>query len=79
MSEQPRASRHRVYKAGTIEFSGGAIPCLVRNLSSSGAAIEVNSPFWFPDRFTLGIESDDMRRPCHVVWRREKRIGLAFE
>jgi hypothetical protein len=79
MSEQRRAPRHRVYKAGTIEFSGGAIPCLVRNLSTSGAAIEVSTPLWFPDRFTLGIESDGIRRLCHIVWRRETRIGLAFE
>lgn len=74
-----RAQRFRVFKAGTIEFGGNAIPCTVRNLSASGAALEVNSPLWFPDRFTLAIASDRSLRPCHVVWRRERRIGVAFE
>jgi PilZ domain len=79
MNERRKAQRHRVYKAGTIEFSGTAIPCLIRNLSTSGAAIEVNTPLWFPDRFTLGIPGDGERKPCHIIWRREKRIGLEFE
>ena len=78
MSELPRATRHRVYKAGTIEFGGGSIPCLVRNVSASGAAIEVSTPLWFPDQFTLGTASDGVRHPCRVVWRAEKRIGLQF-
>ncbi len=55
------------------------IPCTVRNISETGAALEINSPMWFPDRFTLGITSDGVHKPCHVVWRREKRIGVAFE
>jgi PilZ domain-containing protein len=78
-SEHRRAQRFRVFKVGTIEFSGNAIPCTVRNLSASGAALEINSPLWFPDSFTLGIASDGLHRACHVVWRREKRIGVAFD
>ena len=74
-----KAQRFRVFKAGTIEFSGKAIPCIVRNVSASGAAIEVRTPLWFPDHFTLGIASDGTRRACHIVWRDEKRIGLAFD
>ena len=31
------------------------------------------------DRFTLIIPSDQTKRPCHIVWRRERRIGLAFD
>ena len=77
--EQRHGRRSRIFKAGTIEFSGNAIPCTVRNLSASGAALEINSPLWFPDRFTLAIASDGSRRACHIVWRNEKRIGVAFE
>ena len=74
-----QAQRFRVFKAGTIEFSGHAIPCTVRNLSASGAAIEVKTPLWFPEHFTLGIASDGTRRACHIVWRDENRIGLVFD
>jgi len=77
--DKRRAQRFRVFKGATIEFGGNALPCTVRNLSASGAALEINSPLWFPDRFTLTIASDGSRKACHVVWRREKRIGVAFD
>lgn len=79
VQEKRRARRSRVLKAGTMEFSGTSLPCTVRSLSASGAAIEVNSPMWFPDHFTLGIASEGSRRACHIVWRKERRIGLAFD
>jgi PilZ domain len=78
-SQKRSDQRFRVFKAGTIEFSGNAIPCTVRNLSASGAAIDVRTPLWFPDHFTLGIASDGTRPPCHIVWREEQRVGLAFD
>ena len=51
MSESRAAHRHRILKAGAIEFSGGgAIGCVVKNLSASGAALEVVSALDIPDR-----------------------------
>jgi PilZ domain len=79
MNEHRAAPRHRVLKAGTISFGGSAIDCTVRNLSETGAAIEVVTPLFIPDRFTLIIPSDQAKRPCHIVWRRERRIGVAFD
>ncbi len=35
--------RNRLLRAGTIEFHGGAIDCMVRNMSENGAALEVVS------------------------------------
>jgi hypothetical protein len=32
-----------------------------------------------PDRFTLVVRTDQLKRPCHVIWRKEKRIGVAFD
>jgi hypothetical protein len=79
MNEHRAAPRHRVLKAGTISFGGSAIDCTVRNLSETGAALEVVTPLFIPDRFTLIIPSDQTKRPCHIVWRRERRIGVAFD
>jgi PilZ domain-containing protein len=79
MNEHRAAPRHRVLKAGTIEFSGEVLPCTVRNLSASGAAIDINSPLWFPNRFVLTVASEGWRKPCRVVRRQDKRIGVAFE
>ena len=77
MDEHRIATRHRVLKAGTIEFGGGAIDCTVRNVSDTGAALDVASPLGIPAQFTL--VTDGHRRPCHVVWRKEKRIGVTFD
>jgi hypothetical protein len=68
--------RHRVLKAATISFGGGAISCTVRNLSDSGASLEVASPIGIPDTFAIGIEGGARR--CRVIWRKEKRIGVRF-
>ena len=79
MDERRTSSRHRVLKAGTIEFSGTRIDCVIRNISAAGAAIEVNSPIWFPDSFVLAVASDGSARRCHIVRREGKRIGVAFD
>jgi hypothetical protein len=98
-SKQSRgASRQRVLFAAAIEFGTASIPCTIRNISETGAAIEANTPLWFPEQFTLRIDRDGSRRPshyratiwmrlshldcraaCHVVWRREKRVGVQFD
>ena len=78
--EQKRAAlRQRVLKAGTIEFSGGTIDCTVRNVSETGAALEVASPVGIPAEFNLLISGSRSRRRCQVMWRTESRIGVAFK
>ena len=79
MEEKRIARRNRVLKAGTVEFGGGAIDCTVRNVSETGAAIEVVSPLYIPDRFTLVVQTEKLKRHCRVVWRKEKRIGVTFD
>lgn len=79
MDEHRAAPRHRVLKAGTIAFGSSAIDCTVRNLSETGAALEVVTPLFIPDRFTLIIPTLPLKRPCHIVWRREKRIGVKYD
>ncbi|OIQ66963.1 PilZ domain protein [mine drainage metagenome] len=79
MVETRIAPRHRVMKAAKIEIGAGAIDCTVRDLSLTGAAIAVESQAEIPERFTLIIPDDGLHLPCHVVWRREYRIGVAFD
>jgi len=68
-----------MFKAGIIEFGGGSIDCTVKNLSDTGAALEVLSPLYVPERFTLVVPTDQLKRRCHVVWRKQRRIGIAFD
>jgi PilZ domain len=72
------ALRQRVFKAGTIEFSGSTIDCVVRNISETGAALEVASPVGIPAEFNLLVSGNVAKRPCRVVWVRDKRIGVTF-
>ena len=72
------APRQRVLKAGKIEFSGGAIDCVIRNISETGAALEVASPVGIPAEFILMISGNIAKHPCRVVWVRDKRIGVTF-
>jgi hypothetical protein len=77
--ERRAVLRHRVVTAGTMEFfSGGAIACMVRNLSAAGAGLDLTHPiFEIPEYFTL--IADGSRLPCHVIWRRKERTGIVFE
>ena len=77
MDEHRIAARHRILKAGTIEFGGGAIDCTVRNISATGAALDIASPLGIPTQFTLVTDGNHL--PCRIVWRKEKRIGVTFD
>jgi hypothetical protein len=78
MSDKRYAPRKRILKAGKIDFGWGAIDCVVRNISETGASLEVESPVGIPDRFDLVILVDRSRQPARVVWRKEKRLGVRF-
>jgi hypothetical protein len=57
MVETRIAPRHRVMKAGTIEFGSSAIDCMVRNLSVTGAALEVSNQIGIPAKFAMLAEA----------------------
>jgi PilZ domain len=76
--EKRGANRYRVLKAGTIEFGGGAINCMVRNMSHFGAALDVASPVGIPDHFTLVLVADGHHTSCHVVWRKTEADRCGF-
>ena len=82
MVETRIAPRHRVDRPAIAEYGGDKYPCVVRDLSTSGAAIE------FPDRvdlipiakaFTLILPDDGLRLACRIVWKRDYRMGVTFD
>ena len=70
--------RDRVLKAGTIEFGGSTVNCMVRNMSEIGAMLDVTNSIGIPDHFSLALQTDGLRKYCRTVWWNEKRIGVAF-
>lgn len=79
MEDKRRLRRTRVLKTGMISFGGAAISCAVRNLTKSGAMLDVASPLGVPREFTLVISSDEVRHECRMVWVTERRIGVSFK
>jgi hypothetical protein len=62
--------------AASIEFSGHAIACFIRNQSETGAALELVRTINLPAQFTLVVASDRIR--CIAIWRMRKMIGVKF-
>ncbi len=67
-------------KRGTLAFNGGGgLDCTVRNLSDTGARLDIASPVGVPEIFTLVIAADHFTRRCRAVWTSERQIGVAFD
>ena len=78
--ETPRSSnRKRTFKGGSISFKfATGIECTVRNISETGACLEIESTVALPDNFTLIIKPEGVKRSCRVAWRATGRIGVRF-
>ena len=78
-AERRHGQRRRTLFAGKIVFNqrSSVLNCVVRNLSDSGACLEIDSTIACPDRFELVIETANVRAEYQVVWRRGKRSGVS--
>ena len=81
MSDEHRQDpRHRTFKGGSILFgSMASVDCLIRNLSQTGACLELKEFVGVPDNFTLLIRPELLKRSCEVAWRSELKIGVMFK
>lgn len=79
MNEKRDEFRARALKVATIgSGNGGANSCVIRNMSSRGAALDVESSLNIPDEFELIVDRDDGHYQCRLVWRKAKLIGVRF-
>lgn len=67
-------------KGGVIAFSGrhATLPCVVRDLSDSGARLQVKQVASVPDTFELIVELDGLEVPTEIVWRATTEVGVRF-
>ena len=79
MIERRAAPRHNINRAGTIAFVGGSVNCTIRNISATGAALEVLSAFSIPHEITLLMAEGRLSQHCYVVWRKQTRVGVMFD
>ena len=84
VSEQPpaadkrKAARRTVLKTGRIRFGKSSEICTVRDMSATGAAIELVGAASLPDKFDLVLEMESAARKCTVVWRKDRQLGVKF-
>jgi hypothetical protein len=50
---------------------------MVRNVSAAGAGLDFTNRASIPERFMLIANGSLLR--CHLIWRRERRMGIAFD
>jgi hypothetical protein len=76
-----RDLRLRTLKGATIVNNGTSlINCVVRDLSTTGARIQVEGAATIPERFILVIGRDASRQEwaAQVVWRGVSELGVSF-
>jgi len=66
-------------KSGLIIISDKApkIECAVRNVSNTGAAVQVSTSIGIPQTFDIVV--DGVRRRARSQWRTDSKIGILFE
>ena len=80
--DKRRKSHRRSFSYGSqLCFENGlpAAPCLIVDMSETGAQLEVSPETKISDEFLLLVGSQTtVRRRCRVVWRSTNRIGVGF-
>jgi hypothetical protein len=70
--------RRIVRKTGRINARGVSEICTVRDISPTGAALDVANAAKVPNHFTLVMEMESAARSCAVIWRKERQLGVEF-
>jgi PilZ domain-containing protein len=78
--ERRRQRRARTLKSARILFNQhhSVFDCTVRNMSPTGACLNVESALGIPEQFDMMFEADHSIRPCRMIWHKEKQIGVEF-
>jgi hypothetical protein len=76
-----REARKSLSQPGWITLDGGfaARPCVVQDISTTGARVTIDDPNVLPAKLRLAFARDARTgRNCEVVWRRGKSLGVKF-
>jgi hypothetical protein len=79
LKEARKTARRSVLDMGLIRFGELSMSCVLRNMSEAGAALDIGSQVGIPDQFTLIVLPQKKIYSCNIIWRKERRIGVAFD
>jgi hypothetical protein len=66
-ADQRTKQRSPTFKFGVITFGSDRRLCVVKNISPTGAMIELENTIEIPDEFTLAIEADAFTHVCRIA------------
>jgi len=79
MSERRQYPRMRVLKHAKIVVGTSSVfDCVVRDLSSAGAHIQIQNAIGLPEAVDVTFDSGHTFRPCRLKWRSLNEIGVEF-
>jgi len=79
-TDQRSSRRKRVLKGALLGFGGqfSGLPCVVHDLSETGARVKTTNTIALPGKMSLHIEIDGTKVDCELVWHRPPFAGLRF-
>jgi hypothetical protein len=79
---ESRKNPRRPVRQGAWIFPGGgsaSIPCVMMDLSVSGARLKVDPGTELPSQFILVLSRDGrLNRRCQTMWRDQDMLGVQF-
>ena len=81
-----RASRKKLLLRGLMAFQQATfkafivtkLPCVIKDISVTGAKIDTLTIHAIPSQFILELPDHNLTIPSQVKWRRKTEIGVAF-
>ncbi|MEZ5921241.1 MAG: PilZ domain-containing protein [Parvularculaceae bacterium] len=79
--KKPRGKdRQSTFRIGVIVCdSSSSYPCVVKDLSETGARVALEGEYGLSPRITLRIDQAGLKKQAHVVWQDGVEVGLSFE
>ena len=79
-SDARSAPRIRSFLRGEVSHSNGAqrAECVIRDISETGARVQISSAINIPEHFELFIPQRNRRDKARLVWRSGEEVGLVF-
>jgi hypothetical protein len=79
MAERRKYPRIRVLKGAKIVIgTSSVLDCVVRDLSSTGARIEIPNAIGLPEALDVTFDGGHTFRPCRLKWRTLNETGVEF-
>ncbi|MGJ8563313.1 MAG: PilZ domain-containing protein [Alphaproteobacteria bacterium] len=68
----------RFKKVRIILHDGGVFDGIMRNMSRTGAQLDMVNTKFLPKSFKVRVVNDDVVHTCKLVWRKYGAVGVVF-